>query len=959
VDANRLRNSGLDEDELKYIGPYLVVAQAGPDGEMRGFCIECEDPKTSKTPSASYNFRGSVKYGKMSDVWHCMKGHGGSIMKSVAALIREDNKTSNVIDIKTRKEVPAKPLPSQGDIDEFTKALFASPRLLDQLASQRMLTPETLSKFHIGWSSHLKRFTIPVYDASGKLINVRCYMINAKGESRKMIPIQNGYHTQLYNASALNGRDEIVMTEGETDCMLLEQEGIPAVTHTGGAGSFQMEWAAAFTGKHVFLCFDEDETGRKSMIKTARMIAPVAKAVYIVTGLDTGKAGGDITDYFLNGNTAKQFRALMDSVRGKPFSIDAAEHMVPTQGKKVSLVNSQDAAISGPIEFIAMVSGKRTPPYLAPRVIEANCSQDKGKVCAVCPMAAFNGERVMSVPSDDPTLLGFIDLNERGSLLRTAKMVGARCSDKIEMHVRDTWNIEQLQVDQSISDRTEEVMTPMSRPVYSIGTHATGCNMDYRIVGKQEADPRNSRGVIQAWQIEKVAADFEKFKVNAAVIEELSVFNPGPLQSPLDKCKEIAEDLAANVTNIYGRDMVHVAFDLVWHSALNFVFQGKPIGKGWLECLAMGDTRTGKSKVCDNLIKHYRAGKSQTCEGMTFAGLVGGLNQTSDGYMTNWGVMANNDRRALFMDEMSGLMFPDGKTKGIIEQMSSIRSSGIAEITKIKKDTTSARTRLFWASNPVDGRTLAETAGGGMDAIRKMIGTPEDIARFDFAIAVSSADVPSDLINAINRPKVEHIHTASACSKLVMWAWSRKVDQVRFMNDSEDLIVKESRIAGKRYVNDPPLVQPENIREKIARLAVAFAARTFSTDPTGELILVEPEHVESAVEFLDWIYGHEAMGYLRHSTRTKANQAEAAKNARSVKRFLKQETNHGILTALNSVMGAESFRPRDFEEFGGVDVTTTMDLMLKWKMIRRLTTTGGRVALEPTMVHILKALEDE
>jgi hypothetical protein len=39
---------------------------------------------------------------------------------------------------------------------------------------------------------------------------------------------------------------------------------------------------------------------------------------------------------------------------------------------------------------------------------------------------------------------------------------------------------------------------------------------------------------------------------------------------------------------------------------------------------------------------------------------------------------------------------------------------------------------------------------------------------------------------------------------------------------------------GKLYIEDPPLIQAANVRIKIARVAVALAARTFSTDASRE-----------------------------------------------------------------------------------------------------------------------------
>lgn len=46
---------------LAEFGSWLV-GLPGSDGECRAYCINCEDPRTSKSPSASYNFKV--------EVWH-------------------------------------------------------------------------------------------------------------------------------------------------------------------------------------------------------------------------------------------------------------------------------------------------------------------------------------------------------------------------------------------------------------------------------------------------------------------------------------------------------------------------------------------------------------------------------------------------------------------------------------------------------------------------------------------------------------------------------------------------------------------------------------------------------------------------------------------------------------------------------------------------------------------------
>ena len=66
-----------------------------------------------------------------------------------------------------------------------------------------------------------------------------------------------------------------------------------------------------------------------------------------------------------------------------------------------------------------------------------------------------------------------------------------------------------------------------------------------------------------------------------------------------------------------------------------------------------------------------------------------------------------------------------------------------------------------------------------------------------------------------------------------------------------------------------PLVEAADQRLKIARLSVALAARTFSTDDEGNKIIVRQCHVEYISEFLDGLYSEQAMGYKDYSAMIK------------------------------------------------------------------------------------------
>jgi hypothetical protein len=61
------------------------------------------------------------------------------------------------------------------------------------------------------------------------------------------------------------------------------------------------------------------------------------------------------------------------------------------------------------------------------------------------------------------------------------------------------------------------------------------------------------------------------------------------------------------------------------------------------------------------------------------------------------------------------------------------------------------------------------------------------------------------------------------------------------------------------------IIQVENVRFKLAKIAIAFAARFYSNEEKGKILLVKKTHVDCAVFFLSLIYGKDASGYTAYS----------------------------------------------------------------------------------------------
>jgi len=328
-----------------------------------------------------------------------------------------------------------------------------------------------------------------------------------------------------------------------------------------------------------------------------------------------------------------------------------------------------------------------------------------------------------------------------------------------------------------------------------------------------------------------------------------------------EKLDEIYNDLSHNVTFIYDRFDLLLAFDLSFHSVLSFSFQGKRIHKGWVEALIVSDTRCGKSESADKLVNHYKLGEICSAENTSFAGLVGGMQQVGSRWHLSWGKIPINDRRLVIIDEVSGI---DVETIGI---MSGIRASGVAEIVKINTEKTHSRTRLVWLSNPRSAISV-NSHNSGVDIVKKLIGKPEDIARFDFALIMAQEEIDSDVINAYTRDTVEHKYYSKACHKLVLWAWSRKENQIHIGEEATKTILEATKRLCAKYSSEFPLVTVSEMKIKLARLSTALAVRLFSTDD-GEIVLVTKDHVEYIASWLDKIYSKSCFSYDLWSIRSK------------------------------------------------------------------------------------------
>lgn len=773
--------------------------------------------------------------------------------------------------------------------DTWHKDLLKNKDLLDELFKVRGITKEGVKRFKLGW--HRKRLTIPIFDEMGCCVNVRMHdalhrlpdtavkMVSYKDETGKSFGSARVFPIEAFAAK----HTKIYHFEGELNAILACCMGLNAATITSGARVWKEEFAEYYRGRKVVVCQDvndPDGAGQEGAERKCKALAGVAMWVKNVK-LPIPDRGGDIIDYVVkHGHKLADFMALETST---PYFAHKAEDDKKaadrTDYDKAEAVSLKEASYTEnfgkPIKMQCLVASQDIAPYVPPRKVVARClefaqHQAAGKIppkCGACWMPEAGLEKEVELKPENREMVAILDKNDQRLDQGLRKMTDVPAECKVEFEVKDVYNVHTVGIIPDVHNREDAGRHDyVLRTGYYFGKNMES-NKSYEFTGFSMSHPDTQLVTHVFVKAKGTLSAVERYKMAPETAEQLdALFKDGG--DPYDKLMGVYDDFARTVTKIVQRPLLHAAVDLVWHSPLQFSFNGERISKGWLEAIVFGDTRCGKGYVAEGLARHYGLGEIVSGENCSVAGLVGGLESMGKRLVLRWGAVPLNDRGLVIIDEMGDM------AAEIFGRMSRVRSEGIAEVTKIgHHQKTFARTRLVWLGNPREGVMADYTYG--VQALQGMVGKAEDIARFDYAFAVADGEVPSSAINARRDGSGDARHSrygSALCRQLVYWAWSRTADQVQFTDKavSAVLTTHAKELAGK-YSPAIPLVQGQNIRVKIAKVAAAVAARLFS-HPKGspEVLRVTAEHVECAARLLDEFYKTPAMAYDSFSRKAQA-----------------------------------------------------------------------------------------
>lgn len=759
-------------------------------------------------------------------------------------------------------------------VERYAAILMATPDVVADIERRRGWTSDTIQRVGLGWDGTY--VWIPIRDSSGHLVNARMYdpfkrhmvksfhYANPDGLRRTSVWVPFGI-------DSLTRHSTVWFFEGEPDAILAAQMGFPAAVITGGAGTWHQDATSILDGRQPVLCYDTDSAGRKGAASIVNRFASAGHEAIDVrmTFIDPGNK--DFTDAVQRENRDRSwFKSLYAAV------VDGA---APPSGPPPMVVKLGDGAPGEPITVKSHVLGSHTVPVLVPSAVEAHCRVDWGDPCNSCPVRPVNGRLMIDVDPESRDLLSLGVTPQKGQSVEFRRITGVpmRCP-RVRFEVPSYWQAQHLRLVPPMADRQGGDST--IRAAVHV-TPADGrppsirANQLYVFHGKVEPDPLSNEWTLVSADASPAEDDVDSFVVDQKAVADLSsAFNPDDwtADSIIDSIMAETRRLSRHVTRVYGRHELLIAVDLCYHSVLRFPFRGRTPTRGWLSLGILGDTRTAKSETMTTFSAYLGLGRYvMDPANTTYAGLVGGLQQVGRGdksWTITWGLIPTNDRGLVVIDEISSLSTDD------IGRMSGMRSSGVAELTKIRSASTPARTRLIMAGNPRGlSRTLA-SYGTPVEGFMELIGAPEDVARFDMAMALKQG-LDKDAEDAKLGSQAQPIGMETR-RDLVRFAWSRSSDQVEWEAGSERLVVD----LASRQINDfdhgIPLVEPSEQDIKLARIAVAFACRTFSvTEADANVILVRRGHVEAADRFLRSLYGGD-LGYAAYSDFRKRHRLDEA-----------------------------------------------------------------------------------
>ena len=636
-----------------------------------------------------------------------------------------------------------------------------------------------------------------------------------------------------------------IICAGEKDMAVTRSHGFNAITLTGGEKALP-KIINPFKNRKIAICYDHDEAGIAGANTLASYLMPHAQEVRVVTGFHEvcTEHGEDLTDFFTKYNKTKQ--DLQKYILATPaFTHEQAREIQLKRRPLISLLEaSKPQYINRVVQSNVQVVATFEKAMPVPTTIYAKKLNASGD-------AKFNQmfigeERTWELSENTcQDILKLVDNNFTEAQIRdnTRELLGISKIErdiKVEKPTKDT--VYQCNVTDLFEATTKDIAT-IEFTAYVLRKRLES-GKKYLITYKLVPHPYKGQQLVMViLDVEEACDSVSNFRITDEVKKNLDLFKDlsGTVPERLDKLAEMAKAFIG----YDGYNKLIQAIDLSYHTVLEFNFGTFKNVRGYLDTLVVAESRVGKSSTAEALQKLYSLGAFTSLAGnsATIPGIIGGSTKVNGSYQTRAGLIPMNHRGLVIFEELAKC------NSNLIRELTDIRSSNQVRIARVSGTLTlPALVRMITLTNVKNTGNKIKPINSypnGIDILVELIGSPEDIARYDMMLVLGEQG------NKIVDPFWEPVtpFEPEAYQTRIRWVWSRNVDQVVIDKEVGKYILEQCNELNKEYDSHIKIFGTEAWK-KVSRLAIAIAGYLVSTDSSYEKIIVTKEHVDAAISYL-------------------------------------------------------------------------------------------------------------
>lgn len=700
------------------------------------------------------------------------------------------------------------------------------------------LNPDTgIPEINVDLTS--KRLTFPVI-IKNRVVDLRAYTADKteKPKCKSNPGVAGGlilpYHLWIDN------REPTIICEGEKDMAIAREHGYNAIS-LGGCNNIPSLLLEDFKDRFVNIVYDNDAPGRAGALKLASALYSVTKFVYISNIGDYVKEEKeDVTDFFVKyGYDNDKFDEMLN--KSIIFDANAQEEYLKKSYPEVSLNEASTThlgkIVRSNVQVVATYEEQYSVPGYAAFVKEnVGSKEDSNRMhkgdSEYWSLQKHNFEDIL-VLTDNNLKKGQINENLK-------QLIGWGNEDGVSVTTSNARTIFKA----CVADCTESIVAKdIKRTEFICYTdEKLEAGKNYQIIYKVVPHPyKGQQQVLIVLEVKESGDVVTAFEVTPEAINDLKEFQKYPF-------KELAEKQKAYVNfNVDTRLLEFI--DLWYHTPQAFNFGYFKNIKGYLDGLIITESRVGKSSTAQALSKIYNLGSIASLAGSaaTPAGLIGGSVKAGGSSAIRPGLIPRCHNRGIIFEELAKAKY------SLMPELTDIRSSGLVRINRSTGDLTlPASVRMLFLSNPkADDEGIARpiiSYPNGIEIIKPLVGSIEDIARFDFIYILGES--PTDIDPLWTPPEG---FTEKQLQTRIRWIWSRKCDQIIVSRELQQYIVERSKELNDKYLCSLKIFSTETWK-KVSRLAIAVAGYMVSTDLEYSNIIVQKKHVDIACALLKSIY---------------------------------------------------------------------------------------------------------